>query len=187
MKSTNIYNLRASVEHEVWSSTKGANRVLQNAWENRKPEEKIIFIFSITHRYGVSTGGENHINHLRSHRYGGKYCGLAEMSGPFDSERAANIWTEGLQGNEGVIPTRWIVAKDVEFSVFDDLKYNDKRVTQLRHASTYISKLNILLVLKLSRKTWLGSKRIFPLPRLVLQLQFLPRISNADSELCVDT
>ena len=53
MKSTNIYNLRASVEHEVWSSTKGANRVLQNAWENKKPGERIIFIFSITHRYGV--------------------------------------------------------------------------------------------------------------------------------------
>lgn len=56
MKSTNIYNLRASVEHEVWSSTKGANRVLQNAWENKKLDEKIIFIFSITHRYDVFNG-----------------------------------------------------------------------------------------------------------------------------------
>ena len=53
MKSTNIFNLRASVEHGVWSSTKGANRVLQNAWDTKKPEEKIIFIFSITHKYGV--------------------------------------------------------------------------------------------------------------------------------------
>ena len=42
------------MKHEVWSSTKGANRVLQNAWENRKPGEKIMFIFSITHRYVVS-------------------------------------------------------------------------------------------------------------------------------------
>lgn len=71
-----------------------------------------------------------------SHRYGGKYCGLAEMSGPFDPDTEVNIWTEGLQGNEGVIPTRWIVAKDVEFSVFGDLTYNDKRVTTLRHANT---------------------------------------------------
>lgn len=60
------------------------------------------------------------------------------MSGPFDPEREVNIWTEGLQGNEGVIPTRWIVAKDVEFSAFDDLNYNDKRVTQLRHAVSYL-------------------------------------------------
>ena len=63
MKSTNIYNLRASVEHEVWSSTKGANRVLQNAWENRNPGEKIIFIFSITHRYGVLPPVENPVDH----------------------------------------------------------------------------------------------------------------------------
>lgn len=58
------------------------------------------------------------------------------MSGPFDPETEVNIWTEGLQGNEGVIPTRWIVAKDVEFPFFDDLTYNDKRVTTLRHANT---------------------------------------------------
>ena len=65
MKSTNIYNLRASVEHEVWSSTKGANKVLQNAWEVRKPGEKIIFIFSITHRYGVCVSiGEEYLTDL---------------------------------------------------------------------------------------------------------------------------
>ena len=51
MKSTNIYNLRASVTNGVWSSTNGANRVLQSAWEDRKEDEKIIFLFSITHRY----------------------------------------------------------------------------------------------------------------------------------------
>lgn len=62
MKSTNIYNLRASVEHEVWSSTKGANRVLQNAWENKKPDEKIIFIFSITHRYDVFNDDKTVVN-----------------------------------------------------------------------------------------------------------------------------
>ena len=82
----------------------------------------------------VSIVEENLADHSSSHRFGGKYCGLAEMSGPFDPEREVNCWTEGLQGNEGVIPTRWIVAKDVEFSLFDDLSYNDKRVTQLRHA-----------------------------------------------------
>ena len=63
MKSTNIFNLRASVEHGVWSSTKGANRVLQNAWDNKKPEEKIIFIFSITHKYGVFNDIENCFDH----------------------------------------------------------------------------------------------------------------------------
>ena len=50
MKSTNVHNLRASVSNGVWSSTNGANRVLQRAWEDREDDEKIIFIFSITHR-----------------------------------------------------------------------------------------------------------------------------------------
>ncbi|KAF6221379.1 hypothetical protein HO133_002234 [Letharia lupina] len=145
MKSTNIHNLRASVEHEVWSSTKGANRVLQNAWESRKPGEKIIFMFSITHRYG------------------GKYCGLAEMSGPFDPEREVNIWTEGLQGNEGVIPTRWIVAKDVEFSAFDDLNYNDKRVTQLRHAESRGVPYKIVRVQRAPARVIFVSYGLFPL------------------------
>lgn len=40
-------------------------------------------------------------------------------------------------------------------------------------------------VLKLSHKTRFGSKRTFLRPRPVLQLYFLPRISNIDSELCV--
>lgn len=110
--------------------------MLQDAWEGRKPGEKIIFIFSITHRYDFSGIGRILLDEGSSHRYGGKYCGLAEMSGPFDPERKLNIWQEGLYGNQGVVPTRWIVAKDIEFSAFNDLTYNNKPVTQLRHGNT---------------------------------------------------
>lgn len=42
-------------------------------------------------------------------------------------------------------------------------------------------------MLGLIHKTCLRSKRTFLLPKAVLQLHFMPRISNADSELCVDT
>ena len=94
------------------------------------------FFPSLISIVGVFIVEEACFDHQYSHRYCGKYCGLAEMSGPFDPEREVDIWTEGLHGNEGVIPMRWIVAKDVEYSVFDDLTYNDKRVTQLRHANT---------------------------------------------------
>ena len=99
MKSNNIHTLRASVEHQVWSSTKGANKVLQDAWEARKPGEKVMVLCSFTHKYGWRGVG----------------------------------W---LYGNEGMIPTRWIVAKDIEFSAFDDMTYNNKPVTQLRHGNT---------------------------------------------------
>ena len=58
MKSTNIYNLRTSVNNGVWSSTNGANKVLQSAWDDRQEDEKIIFMFSITHRYGTQSSKE---------------------------------------------------------------------------------------------------------------------------------
>lgn len=61
---------------------------------------------------------------------------MAEMSGPFNPAVDPQIWTPGLKGNQGIIPLRWIVAKDVAFAVFEKLKYKGKAVTQLRHANT---------------------------------------------------
>ncbi|KAL2040968.1 hypothetical protein N7G274_006426 [Stereocaulon virgatum] len=130
MKSTNIYNLRASVTNGVWSSTNGANKVLQSAWEDRQEDEKIIFMFSITH----------------SHKHSGKYVGMAEMSGPFNPDADPQIWAPGLKGNQGTIPMRWIVAKDVQFTAFNDLKYKGQCVTQLRHANTVPGEAGRLLV-----------------------------------------
>ena len=51
MKSTNIHNLRVSVTKEFWSTSKGASQVLHKAWEDKKPGEKIIFLFSVIHKY----------------------------------------------------------------------------------------------------------------------------------------
>jgi hypothetical protein len=50
MKSPDIHSLRASVITGVWSSSKGANKVLQNAWDLKTKNEKIIFLFSISQR-----------------------------------------------------------------------------------------------------------------------------------------
>lgn len=138
MKSTNIFNLRASVTNGVWSSTNGANKVLQTAWEEKKADQKLIFLFSITHRYlfRAQSLGRTGSNREYSHKHSGKYCGMAEMSGPFNPAVDPQIWTPGLKGNQGIIPLRWIVAKDVAFAVFEDLKYKGKAVTQLRHANT---------------------------------------------------
>ena len=61
---------------------------------------------------------------------------MAEMSSPFDPDVDPQIWTPGLKGNQGIIPLRWIVAKDVPFVVFENVKYKGITVTQLRHANT---------------------------------------------------
>lgn len=61
---------------------------------------------------------------------------MAEMSGPFDPDVDPRIWIPGLKDSQGVIPLRWIVAKDVPFAVYENLRYKGKTVTQLRHANT---------------------------------------------------
>ncbi|KAL6717507.1 hypothetical protein ACLMJK_005422 [Lecanora helva] len=120
MKTNDVHILRASVATDVWSSSKGANRVLQSAWEGKKGNERIILIFSMKH--GLS--------------HGGKYCGMAEMSGPYQADADPHVFVKELEGKQGIIPIHWILAKDIDFSVFADLKYKGKQVTQLRHANT---------------------------------------------------
>lgn len=61
---------------------------------------------------------------------------MAEMSGPYDPDVDPQFWIAGLAGSEGIIPIRWIVTKDVDYSALVDLKYKGKFVTQLRHANT---------------------------------------------------
>jgi len=61
---------------------------------------------------------------------------MAEMSGPYDPIAQSHLWQEKKDDIKGVIPIRWIVAKDVTFSAFNDLAYRGKPVTQLRHANT---------------------------------------------------
>ena len=78
------------------------------------------------------------INEFCSAQYGGKYCGMAEMNGPYIPDAYPQMWINELHGHIGVIPIKWIVVKDVDFSRFDDLKYREQAVTQLRHANTYV-------------------------------------------------
>ena len=50
MRATSIASLRHSIRDSVWSNKEGANKVLQEAWEKKPAEAKILFIWSITHR-----------------------------------------------------------------------------------------------------------------------------------------
>ena len=47
---------------------------------------------------------------------------MAEIAGPIDAQNA--------------LPIRWIVAKDVPFARFKDLRYHEQAVTQVRHGNT---------------------------------------------------
>ena len=56
--------------------------------------------------------------------------------GPYDPDGDTPYWKRFDGAVRGVIPVRWIVTKDVPYSTFDDLLYNNQKVTQLRHANT---------------------------------------------------
>lgn len=84
----------------------------------------------------LSWEGTRLVDVVGSHLYSGKYCGMAEMSGPYDPNVDPQSWIAGLKNSEGIIPMRWIVTKDVDFTLFVDLKYRGKPVTDLRHANT---------------------------------------------------
>lgn len=56
--------------------------------------------------------------------------------GSYDPDGDTPYWKRFDGAVRGVIPVRWIVTKDVPYSTFDDLLYNNQKVTQLRHANT---------------------------------------------------
>lgn len=79
-------------------------------------------------------------------KYSGKYLGMAEMVGPLDLEADCGFWTDKRDGNRGLIPIRWIVTKDVPFSKFQDLKYHEQHITQVRHGNTIPGEVGRLVI-----------------------------------------
>lgn len=82
-------------------------------------------------------------DHDNSHKHNGKYCGMAEMSGPYNPDFNPKIWTGEMQGNEGSIPLRWLVAKEVLFPVFDGQKHNETPVTMMRHGNMWVNLIRL--------------------------------------------
>lgn len=71
---------------------------------------------------------------------------MAEVVGPLDVGADSGLWTDKKHGAHGLIPVRWIVAKDVPFSKFQDLRYHEQHVTQVRHGNTIPGKVGRLVV-----------------------------------------
>ena len=74
-------------------------------------------------------------NMVFSSKHGGKYCGMAEMCGPYNADANPQTWIEGLKGKQGVIPLDWIVVKDVAYSAFANVQHRKRPVTDVRHAN----------------------------------------------------
>lgn len=75
-----------------------------------------------------------------SQRHRSKFCGLAEMTGPWDAYARVPLFLEGAREAKGSIPVRWLVTKDVPFSAFDGIEYRRQSVCLLRHVNTIRNK-----------------------------------------------
>ena len=90
--------------------------------------------------------GSRYLLTQKSLKHSGKYLGIAEVIGPLDREAHCDIWTEKKYGTQGIVPVRWIVAKDVPFARFHDLRYHQQHVTQVRHGNTIPGEIGRLVI-----------------------------------------
>lgn len=92
MKSDNITDIRTSIKNGIWCSSKHGHEVLEQAWNEHKPEEKIVLIFSVVRRYEAAPSLSLwlSVNNFGS----SQYCGIAEMTGPVNVDARPDIFLE---------------------------------------------------------------------------------------------
>lgn len=90
MKSDNITDIRTSIKNGIWCSSEYGHNVLEQAWNQRKAEEKIMLIFSVVRRYEIvsTLSPWSSANKLDS----SQYCGIAEMTGPVNTDARPDIF-----------------------------------------------------------------------------------------------
>ncbi|KAK3638348.1 hypothetical protein LTR56_013177 [Elasticomyces elasticus] len=101
-------NVHHAIQQRIWTTLKAISERIMKVWESRRdPKEKVFFLFSIN--------GQK------------QFCGLAELSGPWDPEALVEGWTDPSGGFEGTFPLTWHYVKNVPYARFDGLTHGDKK------------------------------------------------------------
>ncbi|KAK5119759.1 hypothetical protein LTR85_007335 [Meristemomyces frigidus] len=98
-------NVHYSVQTGVWSTLEKVSERIMQVWDARRdPKEKVLFLFAIN-------GARN-------------FCGIAEMSGPWDASGHIDGWSEKTKGagSVGTIPLTWVYMKNVPYTLFDGVR-----------------------------------------------------------------
>jgi hypothetical protein len=66
MKPRHIDDIRASIKNGIWCSSTNGNKVLEQAWNLRKPGEMILLLFSVTGRYEIFPRRDSLIDNLQA-------------------------------------------------------------------------------------------------------------------------
>ncbi|KAK5201230.1 hypothetical protein LTR16_003395, partial [Cryomyces antarcticus] len=133
MKAETEENIRRSLQSGIWSSPGPVNTRIRKIWDERpSSKDKIFLLFSITGRLVVILNQTRHKVLIKRSK---KYCGVAEMKGPFNPDAISDFWDNGqvMKGLEsGIcatqremannppssIPLTWIFCKNVPFHLF---------------------------------------------------------------------
>ncbi|KAK5723729.1 hypothetical protein LTR15_005429 [Elasticomyces elasticus] len=100
-------NVHHAIQQRIWTTLKAISERIMKVWESRRdPKEKVFFLFSIN--------GQK------------QFCGLAELSGPWDPEALVEGWTDPSGGFEGTFPLTWHYVKNVPYARFDGLTHGEK-------------------------------------------------------------
>ncbi|KAK3618146.1 hypothetical protein LTR56_015323 [Elasticomyces elasticus] len=100
-------NIHHAIQQRIWTTLKAISERIMKVWESRRdPKEKVLFLFSI--------------NGMK------QFCGLAELSGPWDPEALVEGWTDPSGGFEGTFPLTWLYVKNVPYARFDGLTHGEK-------------------------------------------------------------
>ncbi|KAK4554685.1 hypothetical protein LTR86_008187 [Recurvomyces mirabilis] len=107
IKTNSEENVRFSVRNKVWSTLDKVSERIMKIWDARKDkQEKVLLLFAV-----VSSG---------------QFCGVAEMSGPWDKNHSIEGWNDDTHESVGSIPVTWIYVKNVTFGKFNHLRTGKK-------------------------------------------------------------
>ncbi|WFD35892.1 hypothetical protein MCUN1_002760 [Malassezia cuniculi] len=91
IKSFDDADVKKSLEHGIWTSTKRGNQRLDSAWHTSGSIVPIYLFFSVNGS--------------------GQFCGVARMASGVDYEAKTDIWSDGHWS--GYFKVQWMLVKDV--------------------------------------------------------------------------
>jgi len=105
------------VKYGIWSSSVKNNHALDEAYRSGKSKGRPVFLF-----FTVVNSEQ--------------YTGVAQMVSEVDFAKSFNFWWEKTKWTN-VFKIKWIFVKDIEYSEFNSISFQDKQVTQHRDGTKF--------------------------------------------------
>jgi len=114
IRSSNDDDFHKAIKYGIWSSSQKNNHALNDSYLNgqRRDSKRPVFLF-----FTVVNSDQ--------------YTGVAQMVSDVDFSKSFNYWWDGAKWS-GVMNLKWIYVKDINYSLFSNIYYQNKPVTHHR-------------------------------------------------------